>query len=163
MSDTNKKFIAALDALDTVKYAYEPLDGPVGLTSDKVNINIDGITNLGVMSCADPSKNLTWGGGCSTVQQPIGPGVGIGANGLVSPYHQSSISIQDAFNNMIKTGLHSPLVNSVDDVVKLLNAKLISKTTAIRLIFPNNSADEHQKFMADIVDDIILGDDKNAT
>lgn len=55
--------------------------------------------------------------------------------------------------------LKSPMVNTVDDVIKLVRHKILTKKQACRMLFPYLSDKEVEEMAGEMVSDIILGED----
>lgn len=55
--------------------------------------------------------------------------------------------------------LKSPMVNTVDDVIKLVRHKILTKKQACRMLFPYLSDKEVEEMASEMVSDIILGEE----
>lgn len=72
--------------------------------------------------------------------------------------HQISQAIGAAIISSVSR-LKSPMVNSVDDVIKLVRHKILTKKQACRILFPYLSDKEVEEMASEMVSDIILGED----
>ena len=53
-----------------------------------------------------------------------------------------------------------PLVKNADDLIKLVQANIITKKHALKIVFPYASKEELDGMLRDLTDDVILGDVK---